>query len=575
MDATFAGYRVVGADADGSDPGAAEATVPVVGPGRIAVVDAMEASSDRRVRLILLPPIDGDLVRRTVVRARSVDHPHLLPDVEVVEEGGRLGVVAPWTDGQTLARLLSVRGTITPAEVLTVLRPLAGALIAIGDAGLCHGALLPELVFFDADGRPRLAGAGAGLAIAAATGEDRILPVGAPHLAPEVARGAAPDIRADLFALGSLALFAATGRSAWPAEDVTEVLVQSTAGLWPHAEPRVTTPELAAIIDGLLSADPALRPPAAVVQAELRSAGRPCPVDLSPLWSGPDRADAPVGVDDEPPADTGPDGSSGEHAPWPPGAAARSAPPGADGWGPDDRAEPPSPDGPPPGRRGATSRRGPTRNGGRRTSGRSSADRRRRIRTAVVVASVVVIGGLTVGGGLWWAAADTSTGAVAGPAGNDATPTGIADVPDLPVPSPVAAPVDWLSVVRELDRRRADALATADPDLLDTVYVDGAAEDADRSLVADLRSRGLRIDGGTHVITTAAVVTDAGPADAGPPASGHSDLQVRVGRSLPSYPVLDATGRAVGSTPATGPGEAVLTLRAVGDGYAIVAVGSA
>ena len=580
MEATFAGHRLLDSGGDRWGAVVPASSTPVVGPGRLAVVDALEPGDGRRVRLALLPPIDGDLVRRTVVRARTVDHPHVLADVEVVEDGGRVGVVVPWTDGGTLAQLLAVRGTISPAELLTVLRPLAGALIAIGDAGLCHGALCPELVFFDADGRPRLAGPGVGLAIAVATGEDRILPVGAPHLAPEIARGSVPDIRADLFALGSLALLAVSGRPAWPAEDATEVLVQSAAGLWPEAAAREATPEVAAIIEGLLSSDPSLRPPAAVVQAELRSAGRPRPVDLTPLWSAPD--DGEDSADARRTLEVMDDAAREDVA-----VAGAGTAPARSGWGPEDPG-----DAEPLGARGRHgARSGPRRQSpdSGRPGRRRRAENRRGHRVGVAAIVAMVIGGLAAAGGLWWAAGGRPPGAAVDAAappvasalptapvlGDDPTADVTIDRPGDPGAGDTAvftASVDWLSVLRDLDRRRADALAAADPDLLDTVYVAGPARDADRALVADLRARGLRVDGGAHVISSVE------PASTDTPPTGPSDtdvgLDVRLGvqRSLPAYPVIDDAGRAVGSTASAGSQAAVVTVRAVGDGFAIVDV---
>ena len=45
--------------------------------------------------------------------------------------------------------------------------------------------------------------------------------------------GGAITPAADVFSLGSVALFCLTGRSAWPADDPADVLIQSAAGLWP------------------------------------------------------------------------------------------------------------------------------------------------------------------------------------------------------------------------------------------------------------------------------------------------------------------------------------------------------
>ncbi|TKV61140.1 hypothetical protein FDO65_05775 [Nakamurella flava] len=642
MDLTFAGYRlldVVGGAAGPLD--GVTATVdqaadhPSVPPGRLRVHDAIPVGSEQRVRLVLLPPVDGELVRRSLQRARTVDHPHLVPDLEVVEQGGRVAVVAPWTTGGTLDGLLRRRDRLTPGEALTVLRPLAGALTAIGDAGLQHGALIPELIWFDDDGRPRLAGLTAGLALAEAAGDEVIVPVGAPHLAPEVARGARPDLRSDLFSLGSVALLAVSGRPAWPAVSAAEVLVQSAAGLWPQPDPSLTSPELAVAISGLLAADPGLRPPPAVLQVELRAAGRPLPVDLAVAAAaqtpGVGAADAgpvtsvgeePVGsmqltdADDDVPTATV-DAASGRRSdgrPGPPsGPSVSEAVPGTGV----------SASGPP-----RPTRSGSPRGGRRGPSAASSGRRRRRgrrhvTRAAVLGVAVLVGGGVAVGAGWWWAAGEEpASAALTQPSSGDAsagqqpgsgpteelgTPrpelaaavtTALSDPPGSPAPGdptsgdplvssaaaaassstddppsaavPGSAVIDWLDVVRSLDQRRAQALSSADPAPLDAVYVAGPPLEADRALVADLRRRGLHIDGGTHVISAARVSSgDTTPSNPG------DEISVEVEQSLPSYPVVDGSGQPVGHTPAVDPTRSVLVLRAVAGGFAIVSVRSA
>ncbi len=640
MDLTFAGYRlldVVGGAAGPLD--GATATVdqaadhPSVPPGRLRVHDAMPVGSEQRVRLVLLPPVDGELVRRSLQRARTVDHPHLVPDLEVVEQGGRVAVVAPWTTGSTLDALLRRRDRLTPGEALTVLRPLAGALTAIGDAGLQHGALLPELIWFDDDGRPRLAGLTAGLALAEAAGDEVIVPVGAPHLAPEVARGARPDLRSDLFSLGSVALLAVSGRPAWPAVSAAEVLVQSAAGLWPQPDPSLTSPELAVAISGLLAADPGLRPPPAVLQVELRAAGRPLPVDLAvEAAAGPPG----TGANDTGPA-TSVDGETaaamelGEAAPT---ATAGAAPgrrsdkrPGRPPTGPSVPETVPGTGVSPSGPRRPT-RSGSPRGGRRAPSAASSGRRRRRgrrqvTRAAVLGVAVLVGGGVAVGAGWWWAAGEEPASAVltqpgpgdasagqqpgSGPTEALGTPrpelaaavtTAHGDPSVSPAPGdptvgdplvssaaagassstddppsaavPGSAVIDWLDVVRSLDRRRAQALNSADPAPLDAVYVAGPPLEADRALVADLRRRGLHIDGGTHVISAARVSSgDTTPSNPG------DEISVEVEQSLPSYPVVDGSGQPVGHTPAVDPARSVLVLRAVAGGFAIVSVRSA
>jgi serine/threonine-protein kinase len=96
--------------------------------------------------------------------------------------------------------------------------------------------------------------------------------VGSPHhMAPEIVEGREADARSDLFSLGTLLYWLATGRLPFAAPNPTAILRRLLEGQYedPRAvEPRVPD-SLAALIASLLSVDPAGRPSSA---AEVRDA---------------------------------------------------------------------------------------------------------------------------------------------------------------------------------------------------------------------------------------------------------------------------------------------------------------
>ncbi len=186
-----------------------------------------------------------------------------------------------WPAVGRLSDLLDRRGPLTAGETLTVLRPLAAALAAIHRHGLVHGNLSAAVVWFDDSGRPLFGGLAAGLLAAHAVPGRDAAPQRAADLAPECARGAAPSVAADMFSLGSVALFCLTGRSAWPADDTADVLVQSVGGVWPDVPDEAAPPRLVSLIRRMLAADPAARPEATAVLAELQRSGVALPVDLA------------------------------------------------------------------------------------------------------------------------------------------------------------------------------------------------------------------------------------------------------------------------------------------------------
>ncbi len=107
--------------------------------------------------------------------------------------------------------------------------------------------------------------------------------------------------------------------------------------------------------------------------------------------------------------------------------------------------------------------------------------------------------------------AQSRSSSPAAPSPSGATGSESAAVPATPaIPSAHPGEPDWWSVLAELDRRRAVALAATDPALLGDYAQPGTpAWESDEALVADLSARGLHPDGlTTHVLAIERVDRD-------------------------------------------------------------------
>jgi len=517
---------------------------------------AEDERSGAEVTLTVLPAVPAEIVERMVQLAGTVDHPHLLPVLDVPEEHGRVAVVSARPSGGRLGDLLERRGRLPASETLTVLRPLADALTAIHGAGLVHGNVSAESVWFDRSGRPMLGGLAAGLAAAQAATHGDAPPEGARDLAPEVARGAEPTAAADVFSLGSVALNCLTGRAAWPADDPADVLIQSIAGIWPNPPDDAGPPPLIALLRAMLDAEPADRPDAASLVTALRRAGTARPVDFSPDATV---AREPLFVRRAPTA-----GSAAEPPQVPEGVATEHGGRPSDGRAPAEvgRAH--------HGRRSTRGRRKPRR-GRHEQAARPGGDdppeesspspgSSAAVRAVAVGAVAVVIGVGAVLAGLWWAGWD------------QATPTTV-----TAASPPRPSGQDWLTVIRGLDAARGRALATADPSLLAEVYTSSATErTADAAVLGELAGRHLSVRGGTHEIASVAELPavrrtgTAGASRADPPAAaGGAAVRVAVVDSMPARPIIDAAGRQVGLTAASPGQRRILVLEATDAGYRI------
>lgn len=160
------------------------------------------------------PPAAIEALRREAELLGSLDHPHLMRVLDVVEDEGAVAVVMPLAPGGSLAALLEDRGRLAPGEAVAVLAPVADALASAHRRGVVHGDVKPANILFTSDGEPLLSDFGIARRLHGASTGVAGTP---PYLAPEVAEGAAPDERADIYGLGAVLHEVLTGAAPGPA----------------------------------------------------------------------------------------------------------------------------------------------------------------------------------------------------------------------------------------------------------------------------------------------------------------------------------------------------------------------
>jgi hypothetical protein len=517
-----------------------------------------ELRSLYEIAMIVMPVEQLSTVLSEVEAVAEIRHPHLLPVIEVAEQGNRVAVVHPWPAGGRLAELMIRRGRLSVPETLTVLIPLASALAAAHAAGIRHGGVAPEAVWFDSQGRPLLGPISVGRVIAELNDG---MPVECRDVAPEVVRGerlhhAPLGPASDVFSLGSIALRCLTGRSAWPADDPTDVLIQSAAGLWPDPPDDAGPAELVELVRSMLHDDPDRRPDAAELATSLRGMGEPAPLDFGagpvPVPASANRWRGFSGVQQDPEpggaAEPGPKGGSVTVTPADTGQERSSAPVAQDRSAIRARAAEQRADlrrrvlHPEPGDRPQITE--PER--------LSSA---RRAGIALLVGLLITVVAVQVSA--WWSGRDQ------------------------PGIEAEAAP-NWPDVVAELDAARARALASADPELLDEVYQDrnSPSAAADAATIDQLAQRGWRVVDGVHEIIS---VTRDESATGGPEPSAAAaqvtgddaragPVRLAVVDVLPARSIVDTAGVQVGVTQARAEQRRVLVVGSTAAGYRILAV---
>jgi serine/threonine-protein kinase len=249
--------------------------------GMAAVYRGRDTALEREVAVKLLHP---HLAARAESRARfsrearavaRLAHPGI---VEIFDYSGDAALeswlVTEFVHGRTLRAFADAVGFGFPEVGMLVGRALADALAHAHAAGVIHRDLKPENVLVCETGvRRAVKLADFGIARLLAADEHMTMTgalVGSPnHMAPEIVEGGGADARSDVFSLGTLLYWMATGVLPFAAPNPTAVLRRVIEG--DQQDPRELSPlvsgPLAALLARTLAHDPAVRPQGA---AELR-----------------------------------------------------------------------------------------------------------------------------------------------------------------------------------------------------------------------------------------------------------------------------------------------------------------
>ncbi|MFJ9885213.1 bifunctional serine/threonine-protein kinase/ABC transporter substrate-binding protein [Streptomyces sp. NPDC091287] len=215
---------------------------------------------------VILPEHAGDedfrtRFRREAEAARRVDSPWAVSVTGADTEAERPWLATEFVPGPTLSDIVARRGPLPVRSVTVLGRLLARALAAVHAAGLVHRDVKPGNVLLTAGG-PQLIDFGIARAADATALTATGLVVGTPgFLPPEQASGNTAGPAGDVFSLGCLLAYAATGRPPFGGGAVDAVLYRTV-----HDAPDldgIDDAHLRALLDRCLAKDPGDRPAAA------------------------------------------------------------------------------------------------------------------------------------------------------------------------------------------------------------------------------------------------------------------------------------------------------------------------
>lgn len=246
---------------------------------------------------------DHTLFLREGQRASSLQHPNIASIYDVFEEDGEVLLVMEYVEGSTLRSRI---GTPMPLEeFFDIGLQCTQALAAAHGKGILHGDVKPENIMLGANGQAKLLDFGVARRLPSDDPEGATATVdnlaqghlmGTPsYMAPEVLKGAIPDARADIFALGIVFYEMLAGRHPFKGVNVTvttaHILDDREAATLDRSKLKIASP-VAAIVARALMKDPSLRYPSAQALRKdletVKQGGRPARTGKRPFggWTG-------------------------------------------------------------------------------------------------------------------------------------------------------------------------------------------------------------------------------------------------------------------------------------------------
>ena len=209
----------------------------VIGVGGMAVVyKAMCHRLNRYVAIKILRDEfaeDAEFRKRFQTEAQAVamlSHPNIVSVYDVSHTEGVEYIVMELIDGITLMQYMKRKGALSWKEALHFSVQISKALEHAHSKGIVHRDIKPQNIMILRDGTIKVADFGIA-ALESAQEKKSDQTVGSVHyIAPEQAKGGAPDTRSDIYSLGVVMYEMLTGRRPYDGETAEKIALQHIAG---------------------------------------------------------------------------------------------------------------------------------------------------------------------------------------------------------------------------------------------------------------------------------------------------------------------------------------------------------
>src|ERR1700730_15260497 len=214
--------------------------------------------------------------------ARQVSHPNVCRVFDIGDADGVPFLTMEYVDGEDLGSLIRRIGRLSSDKAIEIARQICAGLAAAHERGVIHRDLKPANLMLDGAGKIRITDFG--LAVIAASLDGTDVKAGTPaYMAPEQLEGKEVTAKSDLYSLGLVLYEILTGKRAFNATTLPELIKQRESSV--PANPSTLVPALdpliARVILRCLEKDPAQRPASALQVAAALPGGDPLAAALA------------------------------------------------------------------------------------------------------------------------------------------------------------------------------------------------------------------------------------------------------------------------------------------------------
>ncbi len=214
--------------------------------------------------------------------ARTVSHPNVCRMFDIGDMDGITFLTMEYVDGEDLSSLVRRIGRLSTDKAAEIARQMCAGLAAAHDKGVIHRDLKPANIMLDGAGKVRITDFG--LAGIAAMIEGSDVRAGTPaYMAPEQLAGKEVTIKSDIYSLGLIFYEIITGKRAFDATTLPELMRMREESRVPNPSTLVRDidPLFERVILRCLQTDPVLRPATALQVSAALPGGDPLAAALA------------------------------------------------------------------------------------------------------------------------------------------------------------------------------------------------------------------------------------------------------------------------------------------------------